>query len=118
MTQDGEGRGGALLSQDEASNIAKEYFQMVQIKMYDYNDYVNETRVPSRHGIILDFDVAKKARWIYGIFSILKKDPLFIARAGGVNAAAQYLDKLSSRNVNTTRMGNWHPFNRIDSSIL
>ena len=118
MTQDGEGRGGALLSQDEASNIVKGILpDGTQIKMYDYNDYVNETRVPSRHGIILDFDVAKESLDGYTEYSILKKDPLFIARAGGVNAAAQYLDKLSSRNVNTTRMGNWHPFNRIDSSI-
>jgi hypothetical protein len=43
----------------------------------------------------------------------LKDDPLMIVRAGGVEAAAAYLDKAKERH-DTTVTGSWHPFNDID----
>ena len=36
-----------------------------------------------------------------------------IVRAGGVEAAAAYLDKAKARN-DTEKMGSWHPFNSIN----
>ena len=38
-----------------------------------------------------------------------------IARAGGIEPLAAYLDKAQARH-NTKVMGNWHPYNRIDPS--
>ena len=49
----------------------------------------------------------------YAPFETLKQDPLFIARSGGVARAAAYLDKAQSRH-NTSAMGAWHPFARVD----
>ncbi|MFQ5609313.1 MAG: hypothetical protein ACE5F8_03485, partial [Woeseiaceae bacterium] len=62
---------------------------------------------------ILDFEMARKAKRGYELFEVLKKEPNFIVRAGGVEAAAAYLDKFRDRH-NTKMMGNWHPYNRID----
>ncbi|MCZ6618065.1 MAG: hypothetical protein O7E57_08020 [Gammaproteobacteria bacterium] len=44
---------------------------------------------------------------------MLRDEPNFIVRAGGVEAAAAYLDKARARH-NTKVMGNWHPYNRIN----
>lgn len=68
--------------------------------------------LPRRYVVIMDFETAKKCRSGYEDFDDLKNDPLMIVRSGGVEAAAAYLDKARSRH-NTTKMGNWHPFNSI-----
>jgi len=70
--------------------------------------------LPRRYVVIMDFETAKKCRSGYEAFDDLKDDPLMIVRAGGVEAATLYLDKARSRH-NTTKMGNWHPFNSIDN---
>jgi hypothetical protein len=71
------------------------------------------SNLPRRYAVIMDFETAKKCRSGYEAFDDLKDDPLMMVRAGGVEAAAAYLDKAGSRH-NTTKMGNWHPFNSID----
>ncbi len=69
--------------------------------------------LPIRHGVILDFDMARKSLRGYETFEALKDEPNMIARAGGAEANAAYLDKFRDRH-NTSVMGNWHPYNRID----
>jgi len=69
--------------------------------------------LPRHYAVVMDFEMAKKCRSGYQKFDDLKDDPLMIVRAGGVEAAAKYLDKARSRH-NTTTMGSWHPFNSIN----
>jgi len=78
--------------------------------------------LPRRYAVVLDFETAKKCRNGYQAFDELKDDPLMILRAGGVDAAAAYLDKARERG-NLETMGNWHIFPEIDpqqpqSSVL
>ena len=68
--------------------------------------------LPRRYAVIMDFEMAKNCRSGYEKFDDLKDDPLMIVRAGGVAAAAKYLDRARSRH-NTATMGSWHPFNSI-----
>ena len=68
--------------------------------------------LPRRYAVVMDFEMAKNCRSGYADFDDLKEDPLMIVRAGGVEAAATYLDKARSRH-NTATVGSWHPFNSI-----
>ena len=70
--------------------------------------------LPRRYGIVTDLDIAKNAACGYTSFDTLRDDPVMIARAGGIEAAATYLDKAQARN-DTSKMGSWHPFNHIDT---
>ena len=58
----------------------------------------------------MDFEMAKNCKNGYETFDDLKDDPLMIVRAGGLEAAATYLDKARQRH-NTTVMGSWHSYN-------
>lgn len=71
------------------------------------------TDLPRRYGVVMDFEMARKCKSGYETFDDLRADPLMIVRAGGVQAAAAYLDKARDRH-NTATMGHWHPFNNID----
>ena len=73
-------------------------------------------RLPRRYGVILDFDLARQSKRGYETFDRLKDDPNMIVRAGGVEPNIAYLDKFRRRH-DTQRMGNWHPFNRIDPDV-
>ena len=84
------------------------------IPMYAFDETgEGSTPVPMRHGIVLDYQLAKKSTSGYEQFRNLRRDPLMIARAGGPEAAEVYLDKAAARH-DTRRMGSFHPFNRID----
>lgn len=69
--------------------------------------------LPMRYGVVIDFDKARRSTRGYDPFEVLKEEPNMIARAGGVEALAAYLDKARNRH-HTKVMGNWHPYNRID----
>ena len=84
------------------------------IPMYAFNEISQGvSEVPMRHGIVLDYQVAKGSTSGYELFRSLRRDPLMIARAGGPEAVEAYLDKAAARH-GTKRMGSFHPFNRID----
>ena len=83
------------------------------IPMYAYDEIRQGTEAPTRHGIVLDYQLAKKSTSGYELFRNLRRDPLMIARAGGPEATEAYLDKAAARH-GTRRMGSFHPFNRID----
>ena len=84
------------------------------IPMYAYNE-ISEgiSEVPMRHGIVLDYQMAKNSPNGYELFRNLRRDPLMVARAGGPEATEAYLDRAAARH-GTRRMGSFHPFNRID----
>ena len=84
------------------------------IPMYAFNEISQGVSdVPMRHGIVLDYQVAKGSTSGYELFRSLRRDPLMIARAGGPEAVEAYLDKAAARH-GTKRMGSFHPFSRID----
>ncbi len=85
-----------------------------EIPVFPFDEFKQGvTDLPMRYGIILDFEMAKRSTRGYETFEILKDEPNMIARAGGIEANAAYLDKFRDRH-NTKVMGNWHPYNRID----
>ncbi len=69
--------------------------------------------LPWRYAVVMDFEMAKKSKNGNETFDDLKDDPLMTVRAGGVEAAAAYLDKATDRHT-TAVMGSWHSFNDID----
>ena len=69
--------------------------------------------LPTRYGVVIDFELARQSKSGYERFEVLKRDPLMVARAGGPESAAKYLDKAAARH-DTELMGSFHPFNRID----
>ena len=68
--------------------------------------------LPRHYAVVMDFEMARNCRSGYEKFDDLKEDPLMIIRAGGISAAAAYLDKARDRH-NTATMGSWHPFHSI-----
>ena len=85
-----------------------------EIPIYPYSEFRDGIAgLPTRYGVVLDFELARKSKSGYARFEILKQDPLMIVRAGGVEAAREYLDRTAARH-GTERMGSRHPFNRID----
>ena len=87
----------------------------IEIPMYPFDEFKQGIdNLPRRYGIVTDLDIAKDAACGYASFDTLKDDPVMITRAGGIEAAAAYLDKAQARN-DTSKMGSWHPFDHIDT---
>ena len=85
-----------------------------EIPVYPFGEFKRGVAdLPMRYGVILDFEMARASLRGYEEFETLKDEPNMIARAGGPEANAAYLDKFQARH-DTKRMGNWHPYNRID----
>ncbi len=85
-----------------------------EIPVFSFADFKRDIAdLPRHYAVVMDFEMAKNCRSGYERFDELKDDPLMIVRAGGVEAAAAYLDKARSRH-NTARMGSWHPFSSIE----
>ena len=86
-----------------------------EIPVYPFDEFKRGIKdLPIRYGVILDFEMARKSLRGYETFEALKDEPNMIVRAGGVEANIAYLDKFRDRH-NSKLMGNWHPYNRIDS---
>ena len=85
-----------------------------EFPIYDFDAFRQGiSDLPWRYGIVLDFEKAKKSRTGYIDFDVLRNDPIMICRAGGVDAAAAYLDKARQRN-DTSKMRFSHRHNDID----
>ena len=85
-----------------------------EIPVYPFEEFKRGVAdLPLRYGVILDFEMARASLRGYEEFETLKDEPNMIARAGGVEANAAYLDRFQARH-DTRLMGNWHPYNRID----
>jgi hypothetical protein len=106
---------GAKISEAEARNVVDGKLpDGSQIPVYPYNEFKRGVAdLPRRYAVILDFETAKNSKSGNETFDDLKDDPLMIVRAGGVDAAAAYLDKARDRNKSAV-MGNWHCLNDID----
>ena len=85
-----------------------------EIPVYPFDEFKRGIAdLPWRYGVIMDFDLARKSEKGYQSFEVLKDEPNMIVRAGGVEAAAAYLDKRQARH-NTIVTGNFHPFDYIN----
>ncbi|MCZ6617394.1 MAG: hypothetical protein O7E57_04620 [Gammaproteobacteria bacterium] len=85
-----------------------------EIPVFPFDEFKRGVHdLPHRYAIVIDFETARKSLNGYHGFDDLKDDPMMIVRAGGVDAAAAYLDKARNRR-DTGVMGNWHPFNTIN----
>ena len=85
-----------------------------EIPVYSFEEFKQGiSDLPTRYGVVLDYELARQSLRGYEEIEVLKDDPNMIVRAGGVAANAAYLDKFRDRH-NTDLMGNWHPYNRIN----
>ena len=85
-----------------------------EIPVYPFEEFKQGIAdLPIRYGVILDYELARQSLSGYVDLEVLKDDPNMIVRAGGVEAAAAYIDKFGERH-NTKMMGNWHAYNRIN----
>jgi len=85
-----------------------------EIPVYAFDEFKRGIAgLPMRYGVVLDFEMARKAKRGYESVDTLRDEPNMIVRAGGMEPLAAYLDKYRNRH-NTNLMGNWHPYNRID----
>ncbi len=85
-----------------------------EIPIYAFDEFKRGIAdLPRRYGVVLDFEVARKAKRGYESIDVLRDEANLIVRAGGVEPLAAYLDRFRDRH-NTKLMGNWHPYNRID----
>ena len=110
------GQYAGKISQEEARNVLQGKLpDGTEIPMFQFDEFkAGISNLPIRYGVISDFEMVRKSTRGYDPFEVLKDEPNFIVRAGGVEAAASYLDKARDRH-NTKVMGNWHPYNRIDA---
>ena len=109
------GQGAAKITRQEALDVLDGKLpDGTEIPVYPFDEFrrgIND--LPIRYGVITDFELARKTEKGFTPFEVLKEEPNFIVRAGGVEAAADYLDKFQARH-DTKLMGNFHPFDRID----
>ena len=109
------GQGAAKITRQEARDVMDGKLpDGTEIPVYAFDEFrrgIND--LPIRYGVITDFELARKTEKGFTPFDVLKEEPNFIVRAGGVEAAADYLDMFQARH-NTRLMGNFHPFDRID----
>lgn len=106
---------GAKISQSEALALLDGKLpDGAEIPALSFSELKNgASGLPQRYAVVLDFDTAKASANGNVAFEDLKDDPLMIARAGGAEAAAAYLDKARDRKTAAV-MGSWHCFNDID----
>ena len=88
-----------------------------EIPVYAYREWVaGIADLPRRYALVMDFEVARRSKCGLTPFDELKEDPLMIARAGGMEAAAAYLDRAKAH-YGTEVMGSWHRFDDMDPMI-
>jgi hypothetical protein len=109
------GQGAAKITRLEGRDVLEGKLpDGTEIPIYPFDEFKRGIKdLPRRYGVILDFELARKTEKGFTPFEVLKEEPNFIVRAGGVEAAAAYLDRCQARH-DTKLMGNFHPFYHID----
>ena len=109
------GEGAVKITSQEAREVLEGRLpDGTEIPIYPFAEFRRGIKnLPRRYGVILDFELARKTKKGFTPFDVLEDEPNFIVRAGGVEAAAAYLDKARARH-DTKLMGNFHPFYHID----
>lgn len=102
---------GAKILEQEARDVQKGKLpDGTEIPVFSFDEFKRGIAdLPRRYAVIMDFEMARSSKCGYASLDELKDDPLMIVRAGGVEAAAKYLDKAKDY-YGTTEMGSWHRF--------
>ncbi len=105
---------GAKIGETEAQSLLDGKLpDGTELPVFLFKEFKNGIAdLPRRYAVVLDFETAKSSNNGNAAFDGLKDDPLMIARAGGVEAAAAYLDKARDRKTSAV-MGSWHCLNDI-----
>ena len=106
---------GARISETEAQGLLDGKLpDGKEIPVFLYREFENGiSDLPRRYAVVLDFEIAKNSNNGNAPFDDLKDDPLMNVRAGGVEAAAAYLDRARDRGTSAVT-GSWHCLNDID----
>ena len=106
---------GAKILPDEAEKIQEGKLPNgKEIPMYSFNEIKKGVNnLPHQYGIIMDFEIAKNSVRGFASFEELAEDPIMIARAGGIDQAAKYLEKAKIF-YGTEVMGSWHRYQHVD----
>ena len=109
------GQYSGKISQQEASDVLNGRLpDGTEAPIYPFEEFKQGvSNLPLRYGVVLDYETARQSTRGFDTFEVLREEPNLIARAGGMAPLAAYLDKAQARH-NTKKMGNWHPYNRID----
>lgn len=102
---------GAKILEQEARDVQEGRLpDGTEIPVFSFDEFKRGIAdLPRRYAVIMDFEMARSSKCGYASLDELKDDPLMIVRAGGVEAAAKYLDKAKDY-YGTTEMGSWHRF--------
>jgi len=109
------GQSAAKITEQEVRDVLEGKLpDGTEIPVYPFDEFKRGVAdLPIRYGVILDFEMARKAKRGYESIDVLRDEANLIVRAGGVEPLAAYLDRFRDRH-DTDLMGNWHPYNRID----
>ena len=93
------GQTAAKISRTEAYDLLEGKLPNgTEIPIYPFDELkrgIND--LPMRYGVVLDFELARKAKRGYEYIDILQDEANMIVRAGGVEPLAAYLDKYRER---------------------
>jgi len=106
---------GAKILEKEAQDVLEGRLpDGTEIPVFSFDEIKRGVRnLPRRYAIVMDFELARSTPRGFSSFDELKENPVMIARAGGQEAAAVYLDK-AREFYGTTQMGNWHRFDQMN----
>ena len=81
---------GAKIAESEARELVEGRLpDGTEIPVFPFDEFKQGiTKLPRRYAVVMDLEKARKSKCGYASFDELKDDPLMIARAGGVEAAA------------------------------
>lgn len=109
--------GGKILEQEGHDILQGRCPDGTEIPVFSYSEFrKGVTDLPRRYAVVMDFETARTSKCGLASFDELTDDPLMIVRAGGVGAAAAYLDK-AQEYYGTTEMGSWHRFDDMDPML-
>lgn len=102
---------GAKISATEARDVQHGRLpDGAEIPVFPFSEFKRGIKsLPRRYAVVMDFAAAKGSVCGFAPFAALRKDPLMIARAGGVEAANNYLEKAQAC-YGAEFMGSWHRF--------
>ena len=106
--------GGKILQQEAHDILNGRCPDGSDIPVYSFSDFERGiSNLPRRYVVVMDFETARTSKCGLVSSDELKDDPLMIARAGGAEAAAAYLDK-AKEYYGISEMGSWHRFDDMD----
>ena len=113
--QDGLINRAARLFQEEVVKLSEGRLPNEQvIPVHSFSEFRQGIRnLPRNYAIVMDLDEAKRTK--SGVHKIkdLLNSPLFIARAGGLQTAEEYLRNVEEK-LKVSKYGSWHPFDNVD----